>query len=134
METDENRKLSAQIENIVIAGAGQAGGRAAEALRAKGFQGAITMLGEEPHPPYERPQLSKEMLHAPDMPVTYIKQAGDWHDKLGVRLETNAAVTELRRRSPDRVDRGRPLVRFRPLADRDRHATSPLRGARELRA
>ena len=94
METDENRKLSAQIENIVIAGAGQAGGRAAEALRAKGFQGAITMLGEEPHPPYERPQLSKEMLHAPDAPVTYIKQAGDWHDKLGVRLETNAAVTD----------------------------------------
>ena len=94
METDENRKLSAQIENIVIAGAGQAGGRAAEALRARGFQGAITMLGEEPHPPYERPQLSKQMLHAPDAPITYIKQAGDWHDKLGVRLETGAAVTD----------------------------------------
>ncbi|WP_199805485.1 NAD(P)/FAD-dependent oxidoreductase [Bradyrhizobium lablabi] len=86
--------MSAQIENIVIAGAGQAGGRAAEALRAKGFQGAITMLGEEPHPPYERPQLSKEMLHAPDVPVSYIKQAGDWQDKLGVRLETGAAVTD----------------------------------------
>ena len=85
--------MSAPIENIVIAGAGQAGGRAAEALRAKGFQGAITMLGEELHPPYERPQLSKEMLHAPDTPLTYIKQAGDWDDKLGVRLETGAAVT-----------------------------------------
>src|SRR5437899_2323243 len=93
VETDENRTLSAPIENIVIAGAGQAGGRAAEALRAKGFQGAITMLGEELHPPYERPQLSKEMLHAPDTPLTYIKQAGDWDDKLGVRLETGAAVT-----------------------------------------
>jgi hypothetical protein len=93
-ETDENRTLSAPIENIVIAGCGQAGGRAAEALRAKGFQGAITMLGEEPHPPYERPQLSKEMLHAADAPITYIKQAGDWHDKLGVRLETGAAVTD----------------------------------------
>ena len=44
-ETDGNRTLSAQIENIVIAGAGQDGGRAAEALRAMGFQGAITMLG-----------------------------------------------------------------------------------------
>ena len=75
-KTDENRTLSAQIENIVIAGAGQAGGRAAEALRAHGFQGAITILGEEPHPPYERPQLSKEMLHAPDTPVAYIKPAG----------------------------------------------------------
>src|SRR5438132_8492779 len=85
------QKLSAPIENIVIAGAGQAGGRAAEALRAKGFQGDITMLGEELHPPYERPQLSKEMLHAPDTPLTYIKQAGDGDDKLGGRLETGAS-------------------------------------------
>jgi p-cumate 2,3-dioxygenase ferredoxin reductase subunit len=78
----------------VIAGAGQAGGRAAEALRARGFLGAITMLGEEPHPPYERPQLSKAMLHAPDTPVTYIKQARDWDKVLNVRLETGAAVTD----------------------------------------
>jgi p-cumate 2,3-dioxygenase ferredoxin reductase component len=86
--------LSTRIENIVIAGAGQAGGRAAEALRARGFQGAITMLGEESHPPYERPQLSKAMLHAPDAPVAYIKQAKDWSDVLAVKLETGAAVTD----------------------------------------
>jgi p-cumate 2,3-dioxygenase ferredoxin reductase subunit len=86
--------LSTRIENIVIAGAGQAGGRAAEALRARGFQGAITMLGVEPHPPYERPQLSKAMLHTPDAPVTYIKQAKDWGDVLAIRLETGAAVTD----------------------------------------
>lgn len=82
------------IDNIVIAGAGQAGGRAAEALRARGFQGAITMLGEESHPPYERPQLSKAMLHTPGAPVAYIKQAGDWSNVLDVRLETGAAVTD----------------------------------------
>src|ERR1700704_3529910 len=81
-------KLSARIENIVIAGAGQAGGRAAEALRARGYQGSITILGEEPHPPYERPQLSKAMLFAPDAPIAYIKQAQDWSDVLAVRLET----------------------------------------------
>jgi NADH dehydrogenase FAD-containing subunit len=85
--------LSAGIGNIVIAGAGQAGGRAAEALRARGFQGAITMLGDEPHPPYERPQLSKEMLHASDAGLVYIKHARDW-DRLKVRLETGSAVTE----------------------------------------
>jgi p-cumate 2,3-dioxygenase ferredoxin reductase subunit len=90
----ERTRVAQPIENIVIVGAGQAGGRAAEALRAKGFHGAITMQGEEPHPPYERPQLSKEMLHAPDTPVTYIKQARDWHDVLKVRLETGAAVTD----------------------------------------
>ncbi len=86
--------MTARVEHIVIAGAGQAGGRAAEALRARGFRGAITMIGEEPHPPYERPQLSKAMLHTPDAPVAYIKQAGDWNDILNVRLETGAAVTD----------------------------------------
>jgi p-cumate 2,3-dioxygenase ferredoxin reductase subunit len=91
---ERKRKLSLSIENIVIAGAGQAGGRAAEALRTRGFQGAITMLGEEPHPPYERPQLSKAMLFAPDAPLAYIKQARDWSDVLAVRLETGSAVTD----------------------------------------
>jgi p-cumate 2,3-dioxygenase ferredoxin reductase subunit len=103
---ERKRKLSARIDNIVIAGAGQAGGRAAEALRARGFQGAITMLGEESHPPYERPQLSKAMLHAPGVPVAYIKQTRDWSDILDVRLETGAAVTDcdLDRRTVSTVD------------------------------
>ena len=102
--------MSARIENIVIAGAGQAGGRAAEALRARGFQGAITMLGEEPHPPYERPQLSKAMLHTPDVPVAYIKQASDWSDVLAVKLETGAAVTDCDAGRRIGVDRGGPLI------------------------
>ena len=63
-------------------------------MRARGFQGAITILGEEPHPPYERPQLSKAMLHSADAPVAYIKQARDWNDVLSVRLETGAAVID----------------------------------------
>lgn len=47
---------------ILIVGAGQAGGRAAEALRAAGHAGAITLVGDEPEPPYERPPLSKGVL------------------------------------------------------------------------
>jgi p-cumate 2,3-dioxygenase ferredoxin reductase component len=90
------------VTNIVIAGAGQAGGRAAEALRARGFKGSITMIGEEPHPPYERPQLSKAMLQTPDTPVAYIKQARDWNEALGVRLETGAAAVD--------CDAGRRIV------------------------
>jgi p-cumate 2,3-dioxygenase ferredoxin reductase subunit len=79
------------IEKIVIAGAGQAGGRAAEALRAAGFGGSITVIGEEKHPPYERPQLSKELLAIPDAPVAYLKPAGDWASVLDVTI-TGAAV------------------------------------------
>ncbi|MFD9125906.1 NAD(P)/FAD-dependent oxidoreductase [Kitasatospora sp. NPDC059571] len=47
---------------IVIAGASMGGLRAAEQLRAAGWRGAITVVGEEPHLPYNRPPLSKEVL------------------------------------------------------------------------
>ena len=48
--------------NIVIVGAGLAGARAAEALRTEGFDGRVTLVGEEPVRPYERPPLSKAYL------------------------------------------------------------------------
>lgn len=49
-------------ETIVILGAGQAGGRAAQALRQANFAGRVILVGEEKHPPYERPPLSKELI------------------------------------------------------------------------
>jgi 3-phenylpropionate/trans-cinnamate dioxygenase ferredoxin reductase subunit len=49
-------------QGIVIIGAGQAGVQVAESLRADGYAGAITLLGDEPHPPYHRPPLSKAWL------------------------------------------------------------------------
>ena len=50
------------MEHVVIIGAGQAGGRTARALREQGFEGDITLIGEEPLLPYERPPLSKAVL------------------------------------------------------------------------
>jgi 3-phenylpropionate/trans-cinnamate dioxygenase ferredoxin reductase subunit len=50
------------VERVVIIGAGQAGGEAALRLRAGGFEGAVTVIGEEPLPPYQRPPLSKKYL------------------------------------------------------------------------
>jgi NADPH-dependent 2,4-dienoyl-CoA reductase/sulfur reductase-like enzyme len=47
---------------IVIVGASLAGLRAAEALRQKGFRGPLTIIGDEPHEPYDRPPLSKQVL------------------------------------------------------------------------
>ncbi|WP_274536979.1 NAD(P)/FAD-dependent oxidoreductase [Kitasatospora sp. CB01950] len=47
---------------VVIAGASMAGLRAAEQLRAAGWTGPITLVGDEPHAPYNRPPLSKEVL------------------------------------------------------------------------
>jgi 3-phenylpropionate/trans-cinnamate dioxygenase ferredoxin reductase component len=47
---------------IVIVGASLAGARAAGALRYEGFTGPLTVIGDEPHDPYDRPPLSKQVL------------------------------------------------------------------------
>jgi 3-phenylpropionate/trans-cinnamate dioxygenase ferredoxin reductase subunit len=51
-----------RIERIVIAGAGLAALRTAAELRAREYAGRITMVGAEPHPPYDRPPLSKKLM------------------------------------------------------------------------
>ena len=50
------------MDRIVVVGASLAGFRAAEELRAQGHAGTITMVGAEPHRPYDRPPLSKQVL------------------------------------------------------------------------
>lgn len=76
---------------IVIVGAGQAGGRAAEALRAAGHSGSIALIGEEAHLPYERPQLSKAILLDGQPNPAFIRSADDWAG-LDVSLSTSSRV------------------------------------------
>lgn len=47
---------------VVVAGAGMAGVQTAVALREQGFTGPVTVIGAEPHQPYDRPPLSKAVL------------------------------------------------------------------------
>jgi 3-phenylpropionate/trans-cinnamate dioxygenase ferredoxin reductase subunit len=47
---------------VVIAGASLAGATVASALRREGFDGSVTLIGDEPYLPYERPPLSKELI------------------------------------------------------------------------
>ncbi|MGE3860622.1 MAG: NAD(P)/FAD-dependent oxidoreductase [Burkholderiaceae bacterium] len=49
-------------DTIAVIGAGQAGGWAARTLRDQGFSGRLLLIGNERHPPYERPPLSKGIL------------------------------------------------------------------------
>ena len=53
---------------MVIIGAGECGARAAFALREHGYDGPVTLVGDEPHHPYERPPLSKDALTLADAP------------------------------------------------------------------
>jgi 3-phenylpropionate/trans-cinnamate dioxygenase ferredoxin reductase component len=77
---------------IVIAGAGLAGLRTAEELRAKGFGGPITLIGAEPRPPYDRPPLSKKVLTEADPPDPSLK--ADFA-ALGVDFRPGAPATGL---------------------------------------
>ncbi|MFF3963246.1 NAD(P)/FAD-dependent oxidoreductase [Streptomyces griseorubiginosus] len=49
-------------QRVVVVGAGMAGVQTAVALRERGFQGTVTVIGAEPHQPYDRPPLSKAVL------------------------------------------------------------------------
>ncbi len=49
-------------DHVVIVGAGLAGWRTCEELRRHDFDGCITLIGDEPHAPYDRPPLSKQVL------------------------------------------------------------------------
>src|SRR4051812_7997587 len=54
--------MSMRHWDVTIVGAGHAGAQAAIQLRQLGFAGSIGLIGAEPHPPYERPPLSKDYL------------------------------------------------------------------------
>ncbi len=54
---------------IVVVGAGEAGARVAIELRKQGFDGDLTLIGEERHAPYERPPLSKAVIVAVEPPA-----------------------------------------------------------------
>src|SRR4051794_1278144 len=91
----------AGLERIVIVGASMAGLRAAEELRLRGFTGTITMVGDEPHRPYDRPPLSKKVLtgeHPPERTELTVVEGTVDDLQLEWRLGTTATGLELRER------------------------------------
>ncbi len=82
------------MAGVVIVGAGQAAASAAAKLRASGYADAITLVGEEPQPPYQRPPLSKAYLLG-QMPLErlWLRPHAFWAEQkvelqLGTRVET----------------------------------------------
>ena len=79
--------------NIVVVGAGLAGANAVQELRGQGYDGDITLLGAEPHPPYERPPLSKSVLLGDKDPDSAFVHDRGWYGENGIVLRTGAPVT-----------------------------------------
>lgn len=84
-------------DRIVIVGGGQAGAQTAFSLRGWGFEGPITLIGDEAAPPYQRPPLSKAFLKG-EMPEErlYFKPA-DWYRENGVDLVLSTRATAIDR-------------------------------------
>jgi NADPH-dependent 2,4-dienoyl-CoA reductase/sulfur reductase-like enzyme len=81
------------MERLVVVGASLAGLRAAQAARAAGFAGELVVLGDEPHLPYTRPPLSKELLAG----ASTAEQCALPHQALEVRWRLGNAATSLDR-------------------------------------
>jgi 3-phenylpropionate/trans-cinnamate dioxygenase ferredoxin reductase subunit len=83
-------------ETFVVIGAGQAGGRAVEAMRTAGFAGRIALVGAETHLPYERPPLSKELLAGDDVPFQIMFDAA-WFAARQIDLYLGRRAVEIDR-------------------------------------
>lgn len=78
--------------NVVIVGAGLAAANAVETLREEGYDGSIVLIGEESRLPYERPQLSKDVLKGSEFAQLHDEQ---WYDDRRVDVRLSTSVTRL---------------------------------------
>ena len=81
--------------SFVIVGGGMAGAIAAQTLREEGFDGKITLLGQEPNAPYERPPLSKDYLQGKADRDSIFVHPEPWYAEQAVELSLGGAVTSL---------------------------------------
>ena len=106
---------SAEAVTFVIVGANLTGATAAATLREEGFEGRIVLIGEEPHPPYERPPLSKEYLRGEQPFEKGLVRPADWYKENGIEARFGVRAERV-----DPVDRtvvleGGERISFRTL-------------------
>lgn len=88
-------------QTFVVVGANLAGGTAAATLREEGFDGSLVLLGDEPHPPYERPPLSKEYLRGEAPFERSLVRPPEFYEASGI--ETRFGVRAVRVNPAERV-------------------------------
>ena len=85
------------MSGIIIIGAGQAAGQAAASLRQEGYEGSITILGDEAQAPYQRPPLSKAYLAGEIGLDRVLVRPENFYPDRGITLKTNTRVTAIDR-------------------------------------
>jgi NADPH-dependent 2,4-dienoyl-CoA reductase/sulfur reductase-like enzyme len=91
--------MHAELATVVIVGASLAGVAAAEELRECGHEGEIVVVGDERHPPYDRPPLSKQMLLAGSRIADCHLRSAAWADELQIDIRPATAAVRLDTRS-----------------------------------
>jgi len=76
-------QVDEEEEPVVVVGGGAAGHTAVETLRKEGWRGPLTLVCKEPHLPYDRPKLSKDLGVRPE--EVALRRA-EWFDRAGVRV------------------------------------------------
>ncbi|MGF0313333.1 NAD(P)/FAD-dependent oxidoreductase [Rhodococcus sp. IEGM1428] len=85
------------VSQIVVIGNGHAGVQVADSLRQQGYTGALTLIGDEDHAPYQRPPLSKEHLSTATSPDLAPLRGSDHYDRHGVTLHLGTRVSDIDR-------------------------------------
>ena len=83
------------MAHMLIIGGGMAGGTAAATLRDSGFDGKVTVVAAEGHPPYQRPPLSKGFLAGSEGLDAVHLHPADWYAERDITLRTGVAATGL---------------------------------------
>ncbi len=83
------------MEHIAVVGAGQAGASLVARLRGLGFAGRLTLWGEEPVPPYQRPPLSKKYLTGEMELERLFLRPASWYAGEGIALHTGTRVSAI---------------------------------------
>jgi len=123
------------VAGVVIIGGGQAGFQTAVSLRAEGYQESITLIGEEPHLPYQRPPLSKGMLLGKQQERHAILRPEDFYTTQRIDLITGQRVAsiDLERRRVRLASGGEVPYEILVLATGARNRPLPVEGACYLR-
>jgi len=117
------------VPTFIVIGANMAGGTAAATLREEGFDGRVVLIGQEPHPPYERPPLSKEYLRGEEQEPRFIRPP-EWYEKnqIETRFGQGAQRVDVAGRSVELLDDERIAFDSLLIATGCRNRKFPLPG------